>query len=388
LIGEDGANLLARSTPIAFIAKGEFWVNNHAHVLKTLQGIPLEFLSYFINSINLSPWITGTAQPKLNQAKMNKIQIPIPPLNEQRRIVSRLESIFSRIDACRGELERLAPKTKTSAGSLDALRSSVLKQAFEGRLVPQDPDDESAEALLKRINRDAKELVLENDDLPKGWVRTALHNISIKIHYGYTAKSTKNKIGPKYLRITDIQNNAVEWECVPYCSIIPKKLPDFILKPSDLVFARTGATVGKSFLITNPPEAVFASYLIRIILSEETSTHYVNYFFKSSLYWKQIRAGNIGIAQPNFNASKLSKIQIPLPPLNEQKRIVSKIESIFSGIDAACLCVVLWWVLVAIRTPDRCAVLIAVFPSLSQTLGTALLSRPSCQTGHSPCLPA
>ena len=90
----------------------------------------------------------------------------------------------------------------------------------------------------------------------------------------------------------------------------------------------------KAFLYENPPKSVFASYLIRIILSTKISAKYVEYFFKSRLYWRQIRSKSVGIAQPNFNANKLSNIQILLPSFNEQKRIVAKIESIFARIDA------------------------------------------------------
>lgn len=144
LIGEDGANLLARSTPIAFIADGEFWVNNHAHVLTTLGEIPLEFISHFINSIDLSEWVTGTAQPKLNQRNMNKIPIPIPSIEEQIEIVKIIEQDLSLINK---QFELL----KIWSISLSKLRIAILKQAFEGKLVPQDPNDESASELLKRI---------------------------------------------------------------------------------------------------------------------------------------------------------------------------------------------------------------------------------------------
>ena len=147
LIGEDGANLLARTTPIAFIAKGKFWINNHAHILKTLGNIPLEFLTSYINSINLAPWVTGTAQPKLNQSNLNKIPIPIPSLSEQKRIVSKIESIFAKIDVVHEIVQSELKK-------LDRLRQSVLKQAFEGKLVPQDPNDEHANILLKRIKKE------------------------------------------------------------------------------------------------------------------------------------------------------------------------------------------------------------------------------------------
>lgn len=96
LIGEDGANLLSRSTPIAFIAKGKYWVNNHAHVLGSFCYDYLDFVMMYINSISLVPFVTGTAQPKLNQENMNKIPVPIPPFKEQVRII-RLISMLERI---------------------------------------------------------------------------------------------------------------------------------------------------------------------------------------------------------------------------------------------------------------------------------------------------
>ena len=94
LIGEDGANLLNRSTPIAFIAKGKYWVNNHAHVIDMSPLLDMSYIAYYINSISLAKYVTGTAQPKMNQAKMNSIWVPIPPLNEQKRIVARIEQLL------------------------------------------------------------------------------------------------------------------------------------------------------------------------------------------------------------------------------------------------------------------------------------------------------
>lgn len=88
LIGEDGANLLLRSKPIAFIAKGKYWVNNHAHVLDAIDNTLLEYIALYINAINLAPYVTGTAQPKMNQQKMHSILLTIPPLKEQKRIIA------------------------------------------------------------------------------------------------------------------------------------------------------------------------------------------------------------------------------------------------------------------------------------------------------------
>ncbi len=99
LIGEDGANLLNRSTPIAFIASGKYWVNNHAHVLDACCNLSLQYICYFINAISLAPYVTGTAQPKMNQENMNAIWVPLPPLAEQKRIVARLEELLSLCEA-------------------------------------------------------------------------------------------------------------------------------------------------------------------------------------------------------------------------------------------------------------------------------------------------
>ena len=95
LIGEDGANLLLRNKPIAFIARGQYWVNNHAHVLDSAAGMNLEYIALYINAINLAPYVTGTAQPKMNQEKMNSILVPVPPVFEQKRIVELVEKLFS-----------------------------------------------------------------------------------------------------------------------------------------------------------------------------------------------------------------------------------------------------------------------------------------------------
>ena len=98
LIGEDGANLLSKSKPVAFIATGKYWVNNHAHVLDMYDGISINFLMHYINSISLVPYVTGTAQPKINQDNLNKIVVPLPPLSEQKRIVAKIDDVFGALD--------------------------------------------------------------------------------------------------------------------------------------------------------------------------------------------------------------------------------------------------------------------------------------------------
>jgi type I restriction enzyme, S subunit len=177
--------------------------------------------------------------------------------------------------------------------------------------------------------------MIKENIIPKNWIYVTLNEISKKIHYGYTASSSKQQIGPKFLRITDIQNNHVNWDTVPYCKIGTNELNKYLLESGDLLFARTGATVGKSYLIEEEiPKSIFASYLIRIRLSNLIKKKYVYTFFQSSLYWNQIHQKKIGIGQPNVNGNTLSKITLPIPPFNEQKRIVTKLEELFTKLDA------------------------------------------------------
>jgi type I restriction enzyme S subunit len=123
LIGEDGANLINRSTPIAFIARGEYWVNNHAHVLDGLSDEFLRYVEMFINATDLKPYVTGTAQPKMNQAKMNSIPVALPPLAEQHRIVARVDALMALCD----RLEtRLTATATTRRRLLDALLAESL----------------------------------------------------------------------------------------------------------------------------------------------------------------------------------------------------------------------------------------------------------------------
>jgi type I restriction enzyme S subunit len=106
LIGEDGANLLNRSTPIAFIARGKYWVNNHAHVLDGISEEFLRFIELTINATDLAPYVTGTAQPKMNQAKMNSIPVALPPLAEQHRIVAKVDELMALCDQLEKQLSQ------------------------------------------------------------------------------------------------------------------------------------------------------------------------------------------------------------------------------------------------------------------------------------------
>lgn len=168
----------------------------------------------------------------------------------------------------------------------------------------------------------------------KKWHIKKLGEIS-RINYGFTEKANFKEIGPKFLRITDIQDNYVNWENVPFCKIDENELSKYKLKDGDIVFARTGATTGKSFLLKKPPLAVFASYLIRlqILNLNEILPDFLILYFQTDQYWKNVSKGLSGSAQGGFNASKLADLQIPLPPIPEQQRIVKILDETFKKIE-------------------------------------------------------
>ena len=170
-------------------------------------------------------------------------------------------------------------------------------------------------------------------EVPEGWVWTTVSDISKSILYG-VSESAKTKGKYKLLRITDIQNNRVDWDSVPFTDFDEDKVFPYLLNDGDIVFARTGATVGKSYLINGlNHKAIYASYLIRLQTFDFILPQYVKLFFESGYYWEQIELGSVGIGQPNVNGTILGNLNIPLPPLVEQKRIVEEIKKWFALID-------------------------------------------------------
>ena len=231
-----------------------------------------------------------------------------------------------------------------------ALRQKILDLAIHGKLVPQDPNDEPASVLLERIRVEKERLIKEGKikkpkkskacdkphypfELPKGWEWTTVGEISKSILYG-VSESAKSKGEYKLLRITDIKNNAVDWNTVPYTDYDEHKANAYLISDGDILFARTGATVGKSYLVKGlQDKAIYASYLIRVQTFNEILPEYVKYFFESGFYWEQIQRDSVGIGQPNVNGTTLSQLALSIPPINEQHRIVNELGSWLNIID-------------------------------------------------------
>ena len=232
-----------------------------------------------------------------------------------------------------------------------AMRAKILDLAIQGKLTDQREEDGNARDLLKDIQAEKEKLIKEQQikkekplpeieadeipfEIPKNWMWARWGTLSISIKYGYNTSAQKDgKI--KMVRISDIQNNQVNWDSVPFCNIPKEEITQYLLRKNDILFARTGGTVGKSYLVSEVPEnVVYAGYLIRTRYSEKLSPQYLKYFMESDLYWSQLKKGTTTTAQPNCNAKTLGKMVLPLPPLAEQKRIADKVATLFAQLDA------------------------------------------------------
>jgi len=170
-------------------------------------------------------------------------------------------------------------------------------------------------------------------EVPESWEWATIGEITSSILYG-VSESAKETGQYKLLRITDIQNNKVNWETVPFTDFDNDKAQAYLLNEGDILFARTGATVGKSYLVEGLKDsAIYASYLIRVQTSNVILPAYIKFFFESGFYWEQISINSVGIGQPNVNGTTLAALTIPIPPYGEQLRIVEEAKKWLMVID-------------------------------------------------------
>ncbi len=326
LIGEDGANLLSRSKDNAFFADGKYWVNNHAHVLDCCYKSILTYVAYLINSISLEPFVTGTAQPKLSQDNLNKIPIALPPIKEQARIVAGIEKwvgFIDEIEAGKIELESYIKQTK----------SKILDLAISGKLVPQDPDDEPAIELLRRINpafQPCDNSHYENlpFEIPSNWVWVS-HNDMLEISGG--AQPPKSEFSevmkPGYIRLYQIRDYGEK----PIPIYIPLSTASKTTVKGDILLARYGGSLGKVFIAEDGAYNVAMAKVI-LCYPEVLNQKFVYYYYLSSIYQNKLRSIS-RTAQAGFNSGDFEDMYFPLPPLEEQGRIVDAISSIWEMID-------------------------------------------------------
>ena len=345
LIGEDGANLVARSTPIAFIARGKYWVNNHAHVLDSNTETQLRYVESYINSINLEPYLTGTAQPKLNQDRMNTILLPVPPLGEQRRIVAALDKYLALVDGIERDRTDLD-------GLLAQLKSKVLDLAVRGELVEHDPGDEPSSELLSRIHEEKLAMVGRGELKPKdAKVDTVIFTGSDGLRY---EKPADGKGEPRCIE-DEIPFELPEgWAWARFSNIVRKigskdnqVKTKGLLKNGDYpVISQSASSYVDGYYsgtiqpITSVPVLLFGDHTRTVkyinqpfvIGADGTKCHNaigINpVFLFHAMQVAAERIENRGYAR---HYALLERYLLAIPPLAEQRRINSAIEAIISA---------------------------------------------------------
>ncbi len=241
----------------------------------------------------------ATGRQRLSKSVLQDWVIPFPSLSEQKAIASVLAKIQAAIE--------LQDRT---ISTLKELKAATMEKLFREGL-KNDP--------LKATSI---------GKIPESWEIVRFSDTCEPPQYGYTETASLAPIGPKFLRITDIQESIVNWETVPYCNCETQKFPKYLLRSGDLVFARIGATAGKSYLVSDPPEAVFASYLIRL---RPIKVHpvFLYFFCQSDLYWQQVNAIKGENLKGGFSGSILKNFFHCLPKdIQEQEKIGEMLSTI------------------------------------------------------------
>ena len=344
-------------------ATGDFYATEHAVCVTTFSNTNVSWACVFLKALNLNQYATATAQPGLAVGTINRVLIPVPPVTEQRRITEKLYLLEPLLASYESTHDLIINQQHDFP---EQLKKSILQEAVQGKLVPQDPTDEPASALLERIRAEKEQLIksgkIKRDkhesvifrrdnsyyervdgierciddempfEIPESWRWTRWGTVATSIQYGYNAPAKQcGRI--RMVRISDIHENLVTWTTVPFCDIDELDISTYLLQPNDILFARTGGTVGKSFLVRDVPyEAIYAGYLIRTRYSALLCPQYLKYFMESPLYWQQLKTGTTATAQPNCNGQTLSNMLLPLPPAKEQYRIVEKINRAFAKV--------------------------------------------------------
>ncbi len=271
-------------------------VSSHYFLFQVDDGaLDRRFLDFFIRTPTFRDQVSAQGSTNYAAIRPNDVlgyEISLPPLEEQRRIVARIDELAAKIEEAHGLRRQAVEEAKT-------LLASASDAAFKPR---------------------------------SGWTEAPVSDFCEHPQYGYTASATTEKIGPRFLRITDIQNGLVNWDSVPFCQCPNPE--QYLLQNNDLVFARTGATTGKSFVVRECPRAVFASYLIRLRVQRLVTVEYLYRYFQTLSYWSQIIDEKKGTGQPNVNGKKLASIRVPIAPSEEQDRIVAHLDNLQAKVDA------------------------------------------------------
>ena len=307
------------------LAIGDFYATEHAVVVERFSDTDLMWTYYVLIALNLNQYATATAQPGLAVNVINDVIVPVPPFQEQCRISKAVTRLFSLIN----EIEHGKQKLQ---GTIKQTKSKVLDLAVHGKLVPQDVNDEPANELLKRINPKAEIITVNGhyQKLPDGWCLTILGSIGTWQSGATPSRLRKDYYGGNipWLKTGDLNDGIIT------------NIPEFItekaleetsvkLNPTDsILIAMYGATIGKIGILSFPATTNQACCAC---LDYKIDKMYIFYFLLSNRINFVSMGG--GGAQPNISKEKIVNTTFPLPPLAEQKRIVSKIEELFNQLD-------------------------------------------------------
>ena len=299
-------------------------------VIRPSQNICPQYLHQVINSNfckeQFNSRLTGIGLPNLHLVDIKKTMIPLPPISEQKRIVTEIERWFVWIEQIRQSKTDLQDVIKQT-------KSKILDLAIHGKLVPQDPSDEPASELLKRINPKA-EITCDNahyTQLPKGWAMCKLSDLC-KIENGFAFSSDDYKSqGIPLVRISNITHNTID---ITDCAYIEGITDDkFKISKGDLLIAMSGATTGKMGVYPFDETAYLNQRVgnIKILNKSSLYPNYRNTYMQSKV--DEILKIAYGGAQPNISTSVIGNFDFPLPPYKEQIRIVETVQRIFDQLD-------------------------------------------------------
>ena len=359
LIGEDGANLVTRSKPIAFFAEGQYWVNNHAHCIDSTDKLILEYLCLYINAISLEKYVTGSAQPKMTQDNMNSILIALPPYEEQKRLEFQVNHILKTVSTIENEKEDIV-------NYIVSAKSKILDLAIRGKLVPQDPNDEPVSGLLERIRAEKEELIKQGkikrdkkasiifrgeDNSYYEKIGNKSDNIDENIPFeipvtwnwcrGYTcfagmeSKKPTDKFfdyididsidnhnhkikKPKHLPASDAPSRASR--AVQTGSVLFSLVRPYLENIALIEEKNANSIASTGFYVCNSAGVLYSEYMFFLMISSYVVSG-LNQFMK-------------GDNSPSISKDNIESWLYPIPPYEEQKVICKKIKSIFSKIEA------------------------------------------------------
>ena len=306
--------------------KSKAWVTDNAFITSIYGNVyDIDFLYYLLTYCNLRQYSNSTAQPVISGKTIYPVHVPVPPIKEQRKIVEKIEFWLS----CISQLEFSQSKVKST---IKQAKSKILDLAIHGKLVQQDPNDEPASELLKRINPKA-EITCDTPQygkLPKGWCSCTLRNVcSFTNGFAFNSDAYKNN-GIPLVRISNITNEGkIDLNS---CVYIQDEIDEqYIIEKGDFLVAMSGATTGKMGVYTYGEISYLNQRVGKIKASKALYTPYMHYLMYSQV--DNILKMAYGGAQPNISAKAILAIRILLPPLAEQQRIVAKIEDLFTQLD-------------------------------------------------------